>query len=79
MKTTIQRWSNDLALRIPQIFIKEMNLTEGMSIDLTMCCGRLSAAPTKRKYRLVDLIKDIKPSQKHHEQFTDAPVGKEIW
>ncbi len=75
----IQKWGNSLALRIPRAFAKETSLAEGTAIDLAVSRGRLVVTPRKRKYQLAELLKDIKPSQLHDEQFTDAAVGKEIW
>ncbi len=80
MKTEICRWGNSLALRIPQAFAVETALLEGSAVDLAVQRGRLVITPPRRKkYRLADLVKDIKPAQLHREQFTDNAAGKEFW
>jgi len=80
MKTEIQKWGNSLALRIPQAFAAETALAEGSAVDLAVRRGQLVVTPQRRKkYRLADLVKGIKPSQLHSEQFTGAAAGKEIW
>lgn len=80
MKTAIRRWGNSLALRIPQAYTAETALVDGSKVDLIVKRGTLVITPQrKKKYRLTDLVRGIKPAQLHHEQFMDKPTGKEIW
>ena len=79
MRTAVQRWGNSLALRIPRAFAEETRLSAGTAIDLAVNRGRLVVTLMKKKYRLADLVKDIKPAQLHREQFTDGSIGKEFW
>ena len=80
MKTEIRRWGNSLALRIPQAFAAETSLLEGSVVDLALHRGRLVITPPRRKkYRLADLLRGIKPGRRHGEQFTGDAVGKEFW
>lgn len=41
MKTTIQKWGENLAVRIPRPFADEINLQENTTVDLTIRSGSL--------------------------------------
>ncbi len=81
MKTTVQRWGNSLALRIPKSFAQEIAVREGDEVEMNIAKGRLVIAPRPpREYRLDDLIAEIRPGNLHAEiVVVDGPKGKEAW
>ncbi len=80
MKTTIQRWGNSLALRIPKAFAEETHVKNGTSVILSLSDGSLVVRPAKRaKESLRALLSAVDSSNLNVATFEDDPIGKEIW
>ena len=80
MKTTIQRWGNSLALRIPKAFAEETHVKDGTSVTLSLSDGSLVIRPARRaKESLKALLSQVDSSNMNLAVFEDAPMGKEIW
>jgi antitoxin MazE len=47
MKTTIQKWGNSLAVKIPRVFADEIHLDESSTVDLTINSGTLVIVPAE--------------------------------
>lgn len=78
--TTIAKWGNSLAIRIPQNLAKELDLAEGSEVELTLIDGNLAIKPkTRQRYSLEELIQAITPENCHSEIDSGAAVGKEVW
>jgi antitoxin MazE len=80
MVTTITKWGNSLAIRIPQGLAKETLLAEGVEVDLVVIDGNLVLKPRRRKrYSLDELIAEITPENRHDPVETGLAVGSEAW
>lgn len=80
MQTTIQKWGNSLAVRIPKTFVKEAHVACGTAVDLSVADGKIVIDPQMgSKYRLEDLLKGVTRRNLHAEVETGAPVGQEVW
>lgn len=80
MKTSVQRWGNSLALRIPSAYAAETRISEGSEVELTLKSGALLVRPVLRKrYALADLLKRITPSNRHDAVDTGKVAGQEVW
>lgn len=80
MVSTVAKWGNSLAVRIPQNVAKEINLAEGIELDMTVVEGTLVIKPKHRKrYSLDELIQGITPDNIHGEIDSGIAVGNEIW
>jgi len=80
MVATVARWGNSLAIRLPQHLVKEIQLTEGVEVDLVVIDGNLVIKPRIRKrYSLDDLISAITPENLHTEIESGIAVGNEAW
>ena len=80
MKTLVQRWGNSLALRIPKAFAEEISVHEGDEIDMKVTKGRIVIGPpSRRQYRLADLLAGIRPENLHPEVNVGEPRGREVW
>lgn len=78
MVATVAKWGNSLAVRIPQNLAKEIHLTEGTAIDLSVVDGALVVKPRSRmRYSLDDLIGQITPENLHTEIDSGIAVGNE--
>jgi len=80
MKSTIQKWGNSLAIRIPKSFANEIDLSQGTEIDLILFEDKIQIEPIKKKkLSLDDLLSRVTDDNIHKEIDTGVPVGKEVW
>jgi antitoxin MazE len=80
MVSTIARWGNSLAIRLPQHLVKEIQLTEGVEVDLAVIDGNLVIKPRVPKcYSLEELVSAITPENLHTEVDSGSNVGNEAW
>jgi antitoxin MazE len=80
MVATVARWGNSLAIRLPQHLAKEIQLNEGVEVDLVVIDGNLVIKPRIRKrYSLEELIAAITPENLHTEIESGIVVGNEAW
>jgi antitoxin MazE len=77
MNTTIQKWGNSLALRIPAAVAKRIHVGEGDDVELRVDADSLVVRPARPRYRLSALIRGIKDSNRHEETDWGRPVGRE--
>jgi antitoxin MazE len=79
-ETTVSRWGNSLAIRIPQGVAKEASLNEGDCVALSLDGdGGIVLRPTRRRYQLSELVSQIKPKNRHRETDWGRPQGEESW
>ena len=79
MVTTIQRWGNSLAVRIPKAFAAQAQLTENSDVDISIDGDRIVVTPARREWKLDELLKAVKPSNVHREVKWGDRTGKETW
>ncbi len=76
----VTKWGNSLGVRIPSVLAKQIELTEGMQVGISVVDGKLVIAPENRKkYTLEELLDGMTPDRCHSEVEMGAPVGNEIW
>jgi antitoxin MazE len=79
-KTQLARWGNSLAVRLPRRIVESARLREGDPLKLSVGKdGAVVMRPTRRVYRLQELLSGITPKNRHDETDWGGPVGKEIW
>lgn len=80
METTIQKWGNSLAVRVPRSIAQKLALKVGSTIAMREEKKTIiiQVAPKTRK-SLKELIAMIHPENIHEEVDWGKPVGKEIW
>ncbi len=80
MRTTIRKWGNSLALRIPGAFSRELGLGEATSVEMHVVKSSLVIKPkAAQKPELKKLLAKINKENLHEAVETGAVVGKEIW
>lgn len=80
MRTSVQKWGNSLAIRIPKPLAEDTRLQQGVEVELTVDRGRLVASPVQqRRYNLEALLAGVTPRNRHREIDTGSPVGRELW
>ena len=80
MQTTIKKWGNSLALRIPKLLALDANLKLNEMVDISINQGSIIITPiSDKEYSLEKLLKGVSENNLHGEFDTEVPVGKEIW
>lgn len=79
-ETTVSKWGNSLAVRIPLAIAKQASLSEGDSVALVLDSdGGIVLRPTRRRYELSELVAQITPKNRHRETDWGQPQGEESW
>ena len=79
MRTQVRRWGNSLALRIPRALALESGVEEGSEVEVSARAGKLVVEPTRRRYKLADLLRGVSPANLHEETWSSRPRGRETW
>jgi antitoxin MazE len=78
--TTIQKWGNSLALRIPKAVARDVSLKNGSLVNLAVRDGKVIIEPARTpKYHLDDLLKGVSKKNVHRGVDTGPAVGREAW
>ncbi|MDO8493413.1 MAG: AbrB/MazE/SpoVT family DNA-binding domain-containing protein [bacterium] len=79
--TTVQKWGNSLAVRIPKDVAERYQLSVGKPLELIQRGDEIILRPTRLKIpSLAELVKGITKKNRHKLIFPeDAPRGKEVW
>lgn len=79
MQTTIQKWGNSLAIRIPKSFASETKINNGTEVDLLIKNNQLIITPIiKDEYTLDAFLSEINNSNIHNEIDFGEPLGEEL-
>ena len=79
MLTTIQRWGNSLAIRIPKPFAIETDLQENSEVDISLDGGRIVVRSARKEWRLAELVNAITHDNLHEEIHWGTKTGGEAW
>ena len=80
INSSIKKWGNSLAIRIPSSVIQDLALTENSSVQITSNGIVATIQPNiRKKVSLDELVAAIKPDNIHKEVDWGKPVGKEVW
>ena len=79
MTTTVQKWGNSLALRIPSALAKDIHLRQGSVVEVAVVEGQMVLKPKgESKLSLFRMIQGITKANRHSEQDWGAAAGQEI-
>jgi len=80
MRTRVQKWGNNLAVRIPKAFAAEMGLQENSTVELKLSEGKLLVEPALPAQPSLDsLLRRITKKNLHREVKAGPAVGNEAW
>jgi len=80
MDTTVQKWGNSLALRIPRSVAKDIRLHQGSVVDMTLVAGKIVVKPRRqRHYTLTQLLRGVTKRNRHAALDWGGRVGQEAW
>lgn len=77
MTTTVQKWGNSLAVRIPSKIVDEINLEQGSDVEIKLENQAIIISPIKKKPTLEELLSKITPKNRHEEVDFGRQEGKE--
>lgn len=79
MRTSVQKWGNSLAVRIPKAFASDLGIDQDVAVDLSMEDGALVLRPIRAdRYDLESLLSQVTDDNIHEAVDWGAPVGKEL-
>ncbi|MEC4882609.1 MAG: AbrB/MazE/SpoVT family DNA-binding domain-containing protein [Scytonema sp. PMC 1070.18] len=80
MTTSITKWGNSLAVRIPRALAEQVQIQEGTEVTFSISDNSIVITPKKRKkYTLDELLEGMTPEKFHFEIDTGVAMGNEIW
>ncbi len=79
MKTTIRKWGNSLAVRLPLSVTRELNIEDGATVSLVIENNALTIRPARKRYELAELLKGVSPEMRRGETDWGSAKGKEVW
>lgn len=77
--STIAKWGNSLAIRIPKNIVEQTELKEGTAISIDVTDNSIVITPKKTEYTLDDLLAGASKEDFEGEYDWGEPVGEEIW
>lgn len=78
MYTTIQKWGNSQAVRIPKAILEMAKLNENDTVEIRVQDGNLLIIPVKKHITLKERIAGYKGDYQGGEWDTGKPVGNEV-
>ena len=79
MQTTIQKWGNSKAVRLPRAIIEKTGLSEHDQVELLVEDGNIIIVPCNKHITLRERAAEYSGDYKPGEWDTGRPTGKEIW
>jgi antitoxin MazE len=78
MFTTIQKWGNSQAVRLPKAILEKASLKENDKVEITVKDGNLIITPVKKHVTLQERIAEFQGDYLCSEWDTGKPTGKEV-
>ena len=78
MYTTIQKWGNSNAIRIPKTILEMTELSENDKVELRVQDGNITIIPIKKHISLDERIAEYEEEYICEEWDVGEPKGKEV-
>ena len=80
MKTSVKKWGNSAAVRIPASLMQATHLELDEVVEVREDAGRIVIEPVRQKtYDIDKLLKGITAKNQHEAIDSGPAVGKEAW
>ena len=80
MRSTVKKWGNSAAVRIPSSVMQATRLDLDEVVDVREEAGRIVIEPVRQKtYDLRRLLEGITPKNQHEAVDFGPAMGKEVW
>ncbi len=77
MKTTIRKWGNSLAIRVPNDYVKTYNLSDGLEVDIL---AKEAGILIQTEMSLEEMLSTVDEGYVPPKPWEDImPVGRELW
>ena len=77
--STVSKWGNSLAIRIPKNIADKINLKEGTAISIDVSDNNIVITPKTIRYTLEELLAEASSEDFDGEYDWGETVGEEIW
>lgn len=78
--TTVRKWGNSLAIRVPKSVILNLGLRDNSQLEIVVDGVKATVKPVAQAPQsLAKLLKGVTPANIHGEYDWGESVGKEIW
>ncbi|TVR06289.1 MAG: AbrB/MazE/SpoVT family DNA-binding domain-containing protein [Salinarimonadaceae bacterium] len=80
MIANVAKWGNSLALRIPSAYAREIALSDGAAVDVSLVDGAIVIRPVAfpEVFDLDELLAAVTEENRHDEIATGGSVGAEF-
>lgn len=79
MYTTIQKWGNSQAVRLPKAILEMAEIHENDRVKIIVENGMIIINPVKKHKTLKERLAGYKEDYHCSEWNTGKPLGKEVW
>jgi len=80
MIATIQKWGNSQGVRLPKIYLDDLNMAEGNEVEILKQDDFIIIKSTARKRKTIqELFAEFDSDYTPEEVDWGEPVGREIW
>ncbi len=76
--STVSRWGNSLAFRIPRDIADKLKLAHGERVNVEMTSGSFTVRPVRKAWTEDELLRGVTPDMVGGEIDWGKPVGKEV-
>lgn len=78
MKTSVKKWGNSMAVRIPALMAKDLQIRDGSILEVLVESGKIILKPEKRnRVNLKKMLLKVNSSNIHGEVNDGKSVGRE--
>ena len=80
METHVNKWGNSFGIRIPKALAQELNLTNGLSVNIQVQNHDTLVIKVNKKYDLLAMIEQMSEDNKHPLLLdSEDSQGEEAW
>ncbi len=79
MLSTVRKWGNSAAVRLPASVMDEAKLRLDQEVEMRVEHGAIFIVPRPSNIDIDAMIDEITPENRHDEVDWGPPVGKEVW
>ena len=77
MKTTIRKWGNSLAIRVPNDYVKTYHLSDGLEVEMF---AKEAGIMIQTEMSLEEMLSTVSEGYIPPKPWEDIlPVGRELW
>ncbi|MEY3783885.1 MAG: hypothetical protein RLZZ230_207 [Candidatus Parcubacteria bacterium] len=79
MKTSIQKWGNSLAVRLPKNITEQKSIKEGSGVNVMIKDNQIVIELVQEEVSLKSMLSNISAANLHGESKWSSAQGNEVW